>query len=175
MKPARFFFMDARAAVPFVFAMLHLRWYTLAFAFLMTLIFYFFETRGLGFAAALRASRVWLTTKKRPNIRASDLSRMMDYGYEPVPKDYVEEEEDDKDMLSSMINKARKASGQKNTDKKSTDQKSGQKAGQKTDKKKQINQQAVGANQSDKKPAQGVGTKTVVPTKGAKIKTSPSH
>lgn len=86
MKPARFFFLDARAAVPFVIAMLHLRWYTLVLAAITTLIFYFFEVRGLNFFAALRALRCWLITNKRPNIRHSDLNRWVDYAYEDTEK-----------------------------------------------------------------------------------------
>lgn len=82
MKPARFFFLDARAAVPFVFALLHLRWYTLVIAAVTTLVFYILETRGLNFVAALRAFRVWLVTKKRPNVKHSDRTRMVDYGFE---------------------------------------------------------------------------------------------
>lgn len=82
MKPARFFFLDARAAVPFVFALLHLRWYTLVIAAVTTLVFYVLETRGLNFVAALRAFRVWLVTKKRPNVKHSDRTRMVDYGFE---------------------------------------------------------------------------------------------
>jgi intracellular multiplication protein IcmT len=83
MKPARFFFLDARAAVPFVFALLHLRWYTLVIAAVTTLIFYILEARGLNFVAALRAFRVWLVTKKRPNVKHSDRTRLIDYGFEP--------------------------------------------------------------------------------------------
>ena len=83
MKPARFFFMDARAAVPFVVVLLHLRWYTLVGAAITTLIFYIMETRGLGFAAALRAFRVWLVTRKRPNVMNANKTRLVDYGFEP--------------------------------------------------------------------------------------------
>jgi intracellular multiplication protein IcmT len=87
MKPARFFFMDARAAVPFVFAMLHLRWYTMVFAGITTLIFYFLEQRGLSFVAALRAFRVWLVTRKRPAVRHSDITRMVDFAFEKLPEE----------------------------------------------------------------------------------------
>ncbi len=87
MKPVRFFFMDARAAVPFVFCLLHLRWYTLVIAFITTLIFYALEMRGLNFVAALRALRVWITTRKRPNIKQSDRTRLTDYTFEPLPED----------------------------------------------------------------------------------------
>lgn len=89
MKPARFFFLDARAAVPFVIAMLHLRWYTLVLAAITTLIFYFLEVRGLNFFAALRALRVWLVTRKRPNIRHSDLHRWTDYAFEDTEKQMI--------------------------------------------------------------------------------------
>lgn len=86
MKPARFFFMDARAAVPFVFALLHLRWYTVMIAAFTTMVFYFLEMRGLSFVAALRAFRVWLVTCKRPANKASDTRRWIDFAIEPLPE-----------------------------------------------------------------------------------------
>lgn len=82
MKPARFFFLDARAALPFVLVMLHLRWYTLVIAGVTTIIFYILEKRGLGFISALRAFRVWLVTRKRPAITHANMTRMVDFAYE---------------------------------------------------------------------------------------------
>ncbi len=90
MKPARFFFMDARAAVPFVFTLLHLRWYTLVMAAITTMIFVILEQRGMSFDAALRALRVWFVTRKRPNIKHSDRHRMVDYAWEPWPLKFVD-------------------------------------------------------------------------------------
>lgn len=82
MKPARFFFLDARAALPFVLVMLHLRWYTLVIAGVTTIIFYILEKRGLGFISALRAFRVWLVTRKRPAVTHANMTRMVDFAYE---------------------------------------------------------------------------------------------
>jgi|SRR5688572_15276816 intracellular multiplication protein IcmT len=90
MKPARFFFLDARAAVPFVFTLLHLRLWTLAVAAITTLIFYILEQRGLSFDAALRAIRVWFVGDKRPNIQPSNRRRMVDYSFEPWPEKFVD-------------------------------------------------------------------------------------
>jgi intracellular multiplication protein IcmT len=94
MKPARFFFMDARAAVPFVFTLLHLRWYTMLMALFTTLIFYLLEQRGMSFDAALRGFRVWFVGRKRPNIKHSDRHRMVDYAWEPWPEQFVDKELD---------------------------------------------------------------------------------
>jgi intracellular multiplication protein IcmT len=90
MKPARFFFLDARAAVPFVFTLLHLRLWTLAVAAITTLIFYILEQRGMSFDAALRAIRVWFVGNKRPNIQTSNRRRMVDYASEPWPEKFVD-------------------------------------------------------------------------------------
>jgi intracellular multiplication protein IcmT len=90
MKPARFFFLDARAAVPFVFTLLHLRLWTLALAAITTLIFYILEQRGMSFDAALRAMRVWFVGHKRSNIQTSNRHRMVDYAFEPWPEKFVD-------------------------------------------------------------------------------------
>lgn len=92
MKPVRCFALDARAALPFVLVLLHLRLSTLGFAAFTTLVFYFLEIRGLSFVTALRAGRVWLVTRKRPNIKGSDRSRMVDFAFEPVPDAPIAEE-----------------------------------------------------------------------------------
>lgn len=92
MKPVRFFFMDARAAWPVLFMLLHLRWYTMVMTVITSMIFYLLEQRGLSFVAALRAFRVWLVTRKRPNIRHSNRHRMVDFGFEPLPERFLNEE-----------------------------------------------------------------------------------
>ncbi|HVY13212.1 MAG TPA: IcmT/TraK family protein [Alphaproteobacteria bacterium] len=86
MKAARFGPLDARAAVPFVFALLHLRPWTLCLAAVTTFIFWFLEQRGISFEAALRGMRVWFVTRKRPNIQHSNRNRIVDYGFEPLPE-----------------------------------------------------------------------------------------
>ena len=106
MKPARFFFMDARAAVPFVFTLLHLRWYTIVMAGITTLIFYLLEQRGMSFDAALRGMRVWFVTRKRPNIKHSDRHRMVDYAWEPWPSNFTDKPFDDSESDDPQMQKA---------------------------------------------------------------------
>jgi hypothetical protein len=100
MKPARFFFMDARAAIPFVFTLLHLRWYTLVGAAVTTLLFYFLEQRGMSFDAALRGMRVWFVSRKRPNIKHCDRHRMVDYAWEPWPEKFNDKPLDDSESVT---------------------------------------------------------------------------
>lgn len=91
MKPARFFMLDARAAWPVLVMLLHMRIYTMVFAVLVMALFYVLEQRGLSFFSALRALRVWIVTKKRPNYRPSDMTRMVDFGFEPLPERLLNE------------------------------------------------------------------------------------
>lgn len=91
MKPARFFMLDARAAWPVLVMLLHMRYYTMIFAVLVMVLFYFLEQRGLSFFAALRAFRVWIVTRKRPNYRPSDMTRMVDFAFEPLPERFINE------------------------------------------------------------------------------------
>ncbi|NBX74472.1 MAG: hypothetical protein EBQ89_09285 [Alphaproteobacteria bacterium] len=67
-KVARFFFLDARLFVVFMFVLLHIRPWTLIVAGLLMLIFWVFEQRGLTFEAALRAFRFWLLGRWRPAV-----------------------------------------------------------------------------------------------------------
>jgi hypothetical protein len=83
--------------------MLHLRWYTMVFAGITTLIFYFLEQRGLSFVAALRAFRVWLVTRKRPAVRHSDITRMVDFAFEKLPA------EDDPNQPAAAVQKKRES------------------------------------------------------------------
>jgi intracellular multiplication protein IcmT len=147
MKPARFFFLDARAAVPFVVCLLHLRWYTLVFAAMTTLMFYILETRGLNFVAALRAFRVWLVTRKRPNVKHSDRTRLVDYGFEP-PIERVNSEE-----ASSQERKNKRS----NSDSKVVNERGGDSTNQ-------------NANHSPDRTAGVRKAKTVKPTAGGAIK-----
>ena len=96
MKPARFFMLDARAAWPVLVMLLHMRIYTMIFALFVMAVFYLLEQRGLSFFSALRAFRVWIVTKKRPNYRPSDLTRMVDFGFEPLPERFLNEKPVDK-------------------------------------------------------------------------------
>lgn len=66
MRPVRFFNFDARAAIPFIFLILYARFITLIICAVVTLIFYFFERRGLTTPAAMRKFRSWLVGPRRP-------------------------------------------------------------------------------------------------------------
>lgn len=79
MKPVRFLGFDARAAVPFLLLVLHLRLYTLIFACLCTLLFYLFERNGLAYDAAWRAVRRRLLGARRPAHRHQRIRRWYDY------------------------------------------------------------------------------------------------
>ncbi len=113
MKPARFFMLDARAAWPVLVMLLHMRIYTMIFAVFVMLVFYLLEQRGLSFFSALRAFRVWIVTKKRPNYRPSDLTRMVDFGFEPLPERFINEKPVDKNAPQGAASgAARKSTGE---------------------------------------------------------------
>lgn len=76
MKSARFFALDARAAFPFLLVLLHVRLWTIALAFICTVIFWLAERLGLRFDAALRAVRAWFVAPYRPAM-AYQLNRHM--------------------------------------------------------------------------------------------------
>lgn len=88
--------LDARAAWPVLVMLLHMRIYTMIFALFIMAVFYVLEQRGLSFFSALRAFRVWIVTKKRPNYRSSDITRMVDFGFEPLPERFINEKPVDK-------------------------------------------------------------------------------
>lgn len=66
MRPVRFFSIDARAAIPYVFLLLHARLSTLTLAIISTIIFVLLERRGLTVPSALRKLRSWLCGPTRP-------------------------------------------------------------------------------------------------------------
>lgn len=66
MRPARFFKLDARAALPFCVLLVYFRPVTLFITVLITVTFWWLERKGLTFPAALRAFRVWIVGAKRP-------------------------------------------------------------------------------------------------------------
>lgn len=80
MRTIRFFNLDARAALPIVLFLFHIRPYTLALVIVSTLIFYVLEQKGLSFGPALRALRVWLFGEKRPAWATFKRRRFIDYG-----------------------------------------------------------------------------------------------
>jgi intracellular multiplication protein IcmT len=66
MKPVRFLQFDARSVIFVMLALMHARIWTLELLVVVLLIFRALEHRGLSFAAALRALRVWFIGKYRP-------------------------------------------------------------------------------------------------------------
>ncbi len=80
MRPARFFNMDARAALPFCILLVYFRPITIAFAIITVLIFRFLEKRGLTFSAAMRALRVWIIGVNRPGYVSLHRRKLDDYG-----------------------------------------------------------------------------------------------
>ncbi len=79
MKPVRFFSMDARAAIPFLFLLVYARLVTLIFAIVSTIVFMMLEKRGLTLPSALRALRSWLLGPKRPAWISMRRRRLKDY------------------------------------------------------------------------------------------------
>lgn len=67
-KPARFFFMDARAGVPVLLTLLHFRVWTVFLTTLWIALFWLLERRGLSFQTSLRALRAWMIGDERPRL-----------------------------------------------------------------------------------------------------------
>jgi len=82
MKPVRFFSFDARAAAFILLVLLHFKTWTIALMVLVLFAFWAFERRGLTFAAALRAFRVWILGKKRPALVYTSRGKLRDTGSE---------------------------------------------------------------------------------------------
>jgi len=78
-KPARFFFMDAKAGIPILATLLHFRIYTVALTVLWIAIFWVLERRGLSFWAALRGFRAWLIGDLRPARGVFKVRGKIDY------------------------------------------------------------------------------------------------
>ena len=66
MKPARFFMLDGRAVFFVILFMLHARLWTIYLMIGVAVVLWILERRGLSFASALRAVRVWFIGKFRP-------------------------------------------------------------------------------------------------------------
>lgn len=79
MRPARFFGMDARAAIPFLILIVYARPITITAAIAFTALFKHLENKGLSFPAALRAFRSWLVGQARPGYTGVRRRRMVDY------------------------------------------------------------------------------------------------
>lgn len=80
MKPVRFFGLDARVAIFFLFFILHMRAWTLGMFIGVSILFWLLERRGLTFDAALRSFRTWILGSKRPGLLWHRKRRLVDYG-----------------------------------------------------------------------------------------------
>lgn len=80
MRPARFFNLDSRAALPFMLLLVYFRPVTIFLTIIVTVVFYYLETKGLTFPAALRALRVWMIGRDRPGWSSLRHRRLRDFG-----------------------------------------------------------------------------------------------
>lgn len=80
MRPVRFFNLDARAGIPYIFLLMHFRTSTFILVLISTIIFRAMENRGLSFPAALRALRVWIFGDERRAWLRLRARKMKDYG-----------------------------------------------------------------------------------------------
>ena len=79
-KPARFFFLDARAFLAILLFLVHARLWTFVLAIILMLIFWALERQGLTFESALRALRSWFLGSRRPANSRRAIRRWIDYG-----------------------------------------------------------------------------------------------
>ena len=80
MKPVRFFIFDARAVFFLVLVLIHARLWTLGLMIFVSCIFWLLERKGLSFAAATRAMRLWLIGNYRPAWVYTRRRKMLDTG-----------------------------------------------------------------------------------------------
>lgn len=80
MRPARFFGLDARAGAPYVVLLFYFRPITLFITFVLTVLFWYLERRGLTFPSALRSFRCWMLGQRRPGWLAFRRRKLVDYG-----------------------------------------------------------------------------------------------
>lgn len=80
MKPVRFFALDARVAIFLMVFILHMRVWTFSLFWIVALLFWLLERKGLTFDASMRSFRTWLLGVKRPGLLWHRKRRMIDYG-----------------------------------------------------------------------------------------------
>lgn len=80
MKPVRFFQFDARAGLFIVLVLVHARLWTLCLMIGVNIIFWILERKGLSFASAIRAVRVWFVGKNRPGWIYTRRRKLLDTG-----------------------------------------------------------------------------------------------
>jgi intracellular multiplication protein IcmT len=79
-KPARFFFMDARAFLAILLFLIHARLWTFSLAVFFMLLFAAFERHGLTFDSSLRAFRSWVLGTRRPACSKRGRRHWVDFG-----------------------------------------------------------------------------------------------
>jgi intracellular multiplication protein IcmT len=79
-KPARFFFLDARAFLAILLFLVHARLWTFVLVLVIMIVFWLLERQGLTFDAALRAFRCWFLGSNRPANSRRARRRWTDYG-----------------------------------------------------------------------------------------------
>jgi len=79
-RSTRFFFFDAKASFPVVLFLFHMRLWTLIFAFIVMLLFWGLERKGLNFTTAMRTIRGLVIGKYRPKSYKLEKHTMKDYG-----------------------------------------------------------------------------------------------
>jgi len=80
MKPVRFFQFDARAGFFIILVLIHARFWTLGLLIAVLVVFWILERKGLSFAAALRALRLWLVGNYRPAWVYTRRRKLLDTG-----------------------------------------------------------------------------------------------
>lgn len=80
MKPVRFFQFDARSAIFLMLVLVHARLWTLELMIAVMCIFWILERKGLSYAAALRAMRVWFIGYYRPAWIYTRRRKLLDTG-----------------------------------------------------------------------------------------------
>ncbi len=80
MRTVRFFALDARASLSFMTLLVYARTSTIILTFIITMIFYWLEKKGLTFPAALRSLRMWFVGLERPGVASVHKKRLIDRG-----------------------------------------------------------------------------------------------
>lgn len=78
-RPARFFFLDARAGALIIGCLLHVRLWTVILTAVALVIFYLMERKGLSIPSAARAARVYFSGDLRPGRQFTKRRGMIDY------------------------------------------------------------------------------------------------
>lgn len=80
MRTVRFFALDARASLCFMVLLVYARTSTLVLTFIVTMIFYWLEKKGMTFPAAMRALRLWFVGLNRPGHASAHRKNLIDRG-----------------------------------------------------------------------------------------------